>query len=177
MKKILSLVVSLSLIAAVCAGVLALVNEVSQKPMEEAKKNAAEKAVRAVLPQLVAKIENRDGLSVGYAADGSVAGYALEGSDGSGYGGTVKLMVGFMPDFKVVAYKKLEANETPGLGAKLVEPEFSGQFAGKDVSGAGLAVTKDGGSIVPITAATITSRAVCRAVNAARDALRARLAR
>jgi electron transport complex protein RnfG len=72
-------------------------------------------------------------------------------------------MVGFEADRKtVVCYKKLAAAETPGLGMKLTTPEFSGQFSGKD--GTSLSVKKDGGEIEAITAATITSRAVCRAI-------------
>jgi electron transport complex protein RnfG len=66
----------------------------------------------------------------------------------------------------VVCYKALQSSETPGLGTKLSTPEFSGQFCGKDVS-RGLSVKKDGGEIEAITSATITSRAVCKAVCAA----------
>ena len=60
----------------------------------------------------------------------------------------------------------LQASETPGLGMKLKTPEFAGQFAGKDATS--LKVKKDGGDIEAITAATITSRAVCRAIEDAR---------
>ena len=75
-------------------------------------------------------------------------------------------MVGFRADKKtVVAYKTLVATETPGLGMNLNTPEFSGQFAGKD--GSSLKVKKDGGGIEAITSATITSRAVCRAIGSA----------
>jgi electron transport complex protein RnfG len=72
-------------------------------------------------------------------------------------------MVGFQADKKtVVCYRTLSASETPGLGTKMNDPSFASQFAGR--SAAGLAVTKDGGEIEAITAATITSRAVCRAI-------------
>jgi len=62
----------------------------------------------------------------------------------------------------VVRYRTLVATETPGLGMKLNTPEFSGQFSGK--AGASLSVKQDGGDIEAITSATITSRAVCRAI-------------
>lgn len=45
---------------------------------------------------------------------------------------------------------------------KLNTPEFAGQFAGKD--GRNLKVKKSGGEIEAITSATITSKAVCRAI-------------
>jgi len=90
-------------------------------------------------------------------------GYAAKGTDSGGYGGDIVLMVGFRADKKtLISYKVLAAAETPGLGMKLSTPEFAGQFAGKD--GTALSVKKDGGEIEAITSATITSRAVCRAI-------------
>ena len=79
-------------------------------------------------------------------------------------------MVGFTPDVKIVSYKKLEAAETPGLGSNLTSPGFMKQFSGMDASSA-LAVKKDGGTVEAITSATITSRAVCSAINDARGRL------
>jgi electron transport complex protein RnfG len=60
-----------------------------------------------------------DGLFVGKDAAGKAAGYAVEGTSPAGYGGDIVLMVGFTPDYKIVSYRKLEAAETPGLGANL----------------------------------------------------------
>ncbi len=180
MKKMALQIASLSLIAAICACVLGVMYKITEKPVKEAAAKAEEAAVRAVLPQSADDVkpigETGDGRKVfaGRDAAGKIVGYALAGS-GSGYAGAVKLMVGFTPDFKVTAYKKLEANETPGLGAKLSTAEFADQFAGKDAAN-GLKVKKDGGEIVPITAATITSRAVCAAVEDAQKALAATLA-
>ena len=180
MKKMLLQIAALTAISAVCAALLAVACKMTEKPIADAAAKAEESAVRAVLPQAAAEVRRigstADGRKVfaGIAASGETAGYALAGSDPSGYGGPVKLMVGFTPDFKVVSYKKLEAAETPGLGAKLTSPKFADQFAGKDAA-AGLKVTKDGGAIMPITAATITSRAVCGAVNDACNALKAHL--
>ena len=90
-------------------------------------------------------------------------GYTAEGRSNEGYGGDIVLMVGFKKDKKtVISYKVLQATETPGLGMKLKTPEFADQFAGKD--GSSLKVKKDGGEIEAITSATITSRAVCKAI-------------
>ena len=72
-------------------------------------------------------------------------------------------MVGFERDKKtLVCYKTLAASETPGLGMKLNAPEFAGQFRGKDATT--LRLKKKGGDIEAITAATITSKAVLKAV-------------
>lgn len=174
MKKIFGLVVSLTVISGVCAAVLAYVNEVTKAPIAETAKADELAAVRAVMPQDAVSVEKLEGVTgafVGKTADGRVAGYAAKGRDAGGYGGDIVLMVGFGPDRKtVVCYRTLTATETPGLGMKLKTPEFAGQFAGRD--GSSLSVKKDGGEIEAITSATITSRAVCRAIAAATAALK-----
>ena len=147
MKKMLGLLVSLTLISGACAAVLAYVNSITKDPIAATAEKAREAAKAAVLC--------------------GEEGYAVEGRSGEGYGGDIVLMVGFKKDKKtVISYKVLQAAETPGLGMKLKTPEFAGQFAGKDATS--LKVKKDGGNIEAITAATITSRAVCRAIEDAR---------
>ena len=143
MKKILGLVVSLTIISGACAAVLAYVNSITKEPIAATAEKAKEAAKLAVLC--------------------GEEGYTAEGRSSEGYGGDIVLMVGFKKDKKtVISYKVLQATETPGLGMKLNTPEFAGQFAGKD--GSSLKVKKDGGEIEAITSATITSRAVCKAI-------------
>ena len=166
MKKMLLLVVSLTAISAVCAAVLAYVNEITKGPISEMEVKQEQAAVKAVLPQGTEKVEASDGFYVGTDASGKVVGYAARG-----YGGDIVLMVGFQADKKtVVCYKTLSASETPGLGMNMKSDEFSSQFSGKD--GSSLRVKKDGGDIEAITSATITSRAVCRAIADAQKKLR-----
>ena len=143
MKKIISLVASLTIIAGVCAAVLAYVDSITREPI---KATAAKNEAAA-----------REAVLLGEK------GFAEIGVSQSGYGGEIKLMGGFKEDGKtVISYKVLSAAETPGLGMKLTTPEFSSQFGGKD--GTALKVKKDGGEIEAITSATITSRAVCEAI-------------
>ena len=150
MKKMFSLLASLTLISGVCAAVLAYVNSITAAPIAATAEKAREAAKAAVL----------------CGEDG----YTAEGRSGEGYGGDIVLMVGFKKDKKtVISYKVLQASETPGLGMKLKTPEFAGQFAGKD--GSSLKVKKDGGEIEAITSATITSRAVCKAIADAQSKL------
>ncbi len=150
MKKMLGLLVSLTLISGVCAAVLAYVNSITKDPIAATAEKAREAAKAAVLC--------------------GEEGYAVEGRSGEGYGGDIVLMVGFKKDKKtVISYKVLQASETPGLGMKLKTPEFADQFSGKD--GSALKVKKDGGDIEAITSATITSRAVCKAIADAQSKL------
>ena len=150
MKKILGLVASLTIISGVCAAVLAYVDSITREPIKVTAEKNREAAKAAVLC--------------------GQEGYTAEGVCKDGYGGDIVLMVGFKKDKKtVISYKVLAASETPGLGMKLKTPEFAGQFAGKD--GTALKVKKDGGTIEAITSATITSRAVCKAIADARKKL------
>ena len=151
MKKILGLVLSLTIISGVCAAVLAYVDSITKEPIKATAEKNREAAKAAVLC--------------------GEEGYTAEGTCKDGYGGDITLMVGFKKDKKtVISYKVLAASETPGLGMKLKTPEFAGQFAGKD--GRALKVKKDGGEIEAITSATITSRAVCRAIADAQSKLK-----
>ena len=164
MKKIAGLLASLTLIAGICAAVLAYVNKVTKDAIGVVQAEKTQQAAKDVMPAGVVAVEGgaNGAPFVGKDAAGATLGDAVSGK-ASGYGGDVELMVGFRADKKtVVCYKTLKATETPGLGMKLKEPAFAGQFAGKD--GSALKVAKDGGTVEAITAATITSRAVCAAI-------------
>lgn len=170
MKKIVGLVVSLTAISAVCAGVLAYIDSITREPIKATAAANEQRAIKAVMPPEVVTVEAAGDAYAGKDDSGKVIGYAAKGVDAGGYGGDIVLMVGFRADKKtIIAYKVLAAAETPGLGMKLSTPEFSGQFGGKD--GTALSVKKDGGDIEAITSATITSRAVCGAIADARKKL------
>ena len=164
MKKILHLVVSLSLICGICAAVLAFVNARTKGAIETAKVEKSRAAVRAVLPSEAETLEELGAdVFAGRNAQGEIVGFAARGVGTGGYGGDIELMAGFRADgTTLVGYRTLAASETPGLGMKLNTPEFADQFVDKDART--LRVRKDGGEIEAITSATITSRAVCRAL-------------
>jgi electron transport complex protein RnfG len=76
-----------------------------------------------------------------------------------GFGGPIAIKVGFDINGVIWNTKVLSQAETPGLGAKCVEPSFYDQFKGFNPAEKTLAVKKDGGDVDAITASTITSRA------------------
>ncbi len=171
MKNILQLVLALTVISAICAAVLAFVNSKTKDRIASLTAEKTANAAKTVLPSDVMATDTRPDpsnsdlkVTVGYAdvAKTKVIGYAAPGMSPKGYGGEIRLMVGLTAERKVISYQTLAANETPGLGAKLGDAEFSKQFGGKD--GPSLKVKKDGGKIDAITGATITSRAVCEAI-------------
>ena len=78
-------------------------------------------------------------------------------------------MVGLLPDGTIYDTAVLTHKETPGLGDKMDKnkSKFSGQFKRKNPSTFSLKVKKDGGAVDAITAATISSRAFCDAIQRA----------
>lgn len=96
--------------------------------------------------------------------------YAVESK---GYSGPISLLAGFdIATAKITAIKVLSQRETPGLGAKAQESGFQERYKNKN-SAEALEVTKKApakeNQIEAITASTITTKAVTKAVNAARE--------
>ena len=87
-----------------------------------------------------------------------------------GFGGELKVLVGFDAEGKIIDYSLLSHAETPGLGSKAADwfkKGNRGDITGMNPGEAALTVSKDGGKVDAITASTITSRAFLSAVNAA----------
>lgn len=97
-------------------------------------------------------------------ADDTKIGYAFLGV-GVGYGGNIDIVVGMENKTTVKGIAVIAHAETPGLGDKILAPDFTDKFVGLDISEVKL--TRDGGKIDAITGATISSQAV---VDGARNA-------
>lgn len=102
---------------------------------------------------------------------GSPVGTAVRATSPKGFSGDVTLMTGFLPGGVVHQVAVLAQKETPGLGTKMTDPAWLKQFSGQNPGAAPLKVKKDGGTVDAITASTISSRAVCDAINRAAAAL------
>ena len=106
------------------------------------------------------------------AVDGdTVLGYVIAATSKNGYGGKIQIAVGINNDGEITGFSVISHNETAGLGAKSKDdPEFAAQFKGKTASES-IEVIKGGGAtgnqIDAISGATITSKAVTEATNAA----------
>lgn len=92
-----------------------------------------------------------------------IIGYVAVASS-KGYGDNIQIMIGVNLNLEITGIEILSQSETAGLGANCENTSWLAQFVGKSGT---LAVSKDGGDIDAITAATITSRAVTSAVNKA----------
>jgi len=158
-----NMVICLGIITLVCGSLLAGAYVLTKEPIEAAaaaKKNAA---IAAVLPEFTSIKETSDGNIVAYKSDTVVVGYVINSSS-VGFGGPIRMMVGFRSDGSIYGVSVLEHSETPGLGAKCTEEGFISQFKGFRPSAMKLSVKKDGGDVDAITASTITSRAFCAAL-------------
>lgn len=145
-------------------------------PIAEVQRKKQEQAIKQVMPgftqlkkESAMPANGPDSLTIfnGYENDQDI-GAAVNTYTYKGYSGLVKLMVGFKPDGTITNIAVLEQKETPGLGTKMTGT-FKDQFQGKNPADFKLKVKKDGGDVDAITAATISSRAFCDAVQRAYD--------
>ena len=184
-STLFNMVTVLFCITLVASAGVGAVNMITAEPIAASKQKAVEDAILAVLPafeQSTAEEMTIDEMpiTVHKAVNGNdLVGYAVETMTDKGFSGVFRLMVGFDASGKVHNINVLEHNETPGLGSKMTEPEnpLLMSFKGKNPSEMKqpLAVTKDGGDVQALTAATISSRAyvdaVARAYNAVQELL------
>lgn len=177
LKNMTAVLFGITLAASAGVGV---VNTITEEPIAKAKEAATIAALNEVLPafdETTAEPLTIDELPITvYTAtkEGEVTGYAVETMTKKGFGGNVRLMVGFTPAGEVINVNVLEQSETPGLGTKMADEgnplitSIQGQqLADKRLVDGKLAVTKDGGDVDALTAATISSRAYVDAVNRA----------
>lgn len=192
MKKLESsltnMVLVLTLVAVIMGGVLAYVNYLTEGPINEQKEKALADGIKTVMCVQDLKVVSTDEVRQNDAkgkemvftiyqiqdAQGQQLGAAVESTTG-GFGGDLKILVGFDPEGNILGYTLLEHAETPGLGAKAdkwFQKGQKGDIIGKNPAEP-LVVSKDGGQVDAITASTITSRAFLLAVNNAYKAYQA----
>lgn len=184
MNKIVKNTLILTMITLVAGLGLGLVYEVTKAPIAQAQETAKKEAWQMVFPE--ADINDFEQIELDEKAAGKALadmgvngtideactvgdmGYVVTATDKDGFGGSITVTVGITSDGTVNGVSILSINETAGLGMKAAEPAFYGQYEGKQTEK--FVVSKDGGEGEPIDAlsgATITSRSVTGAVNAA----------
>lgn len=145
-----NMVLSLVIISVVAAGALAGIYLLTLEAIN------AQKAAKQDAARLAVLAGHEDGVAVETAVDG--------------FGGTFRVMVGFDQEGNILGYEILEHQETPGLGSHMVEWFKNADKPGQNIIGrkaGNLTVSKDGGDVDAITAATISSRAFLKAINQA----------
>ncbi len=125
-------------------------------------------------PELLEQLKAADpGLAdaggIYYAKQGeTVIGLALEGT-GQGYAGPITAIVGYGDGGNILSAVFVDLpDETVGLGTKITEAPFTGQFVGKSASRLSVTNAAPGANeIQAVTGATRSSRGAVAAVNAA----------
>lgn len=167
-NSVFRMIFTLVAIAVVVSAALAFVNAQTAPVIEQNNEQKLQDSLRGVLAgDSFEVIKETESYTVYEAKKaGAKIGYCVVNAE-KGYGGDVKVMTGVDLNGAVTAVDILEQSETPGLGANSVKDEFKGQYAGKSGE---IGVVKNNPSdteIQAISGATITSRAVTKAVNAA----------
>lgn len=176
-SNFINMFVTLFAVSIIASISLAAVYNVTKEPIAKSKALKKEKAIANVLPEFD-KIETfkvmppngKDSVEFNLALKGSdTVGVAIETYTDNAFGGRIKAIVGIKNDGSIHDVVHLEHTETPGLGDKIDKSKstWSDQFKGKNADAFPLVVKKDGGQVDAITAATITSRAYCDAINRA----------
>lgn len=180
----INMVLVLFIVTLVASAALGGLYELTKEPIAAAKLAKKLNAIKEVVPNFnnnpsdeVYKIgvNAKDTLEF-YPAkkDGKLVGTAVKTFTTNGFSGYVWLMVGFKPDGSINNYSVLEHKETPGLGSKMAawfkpsDPaKVKASIINKNPGKLNFTVSKDGGDIDAITAATISSRAFLDAVQTA----------
>ena len=185
----------LMLITVIAGLLLGVVYTVTYEPIQAAQNATTIAAYKQVFPDAADFQENPDGVALieanaaplaeqGFGnvlndkvvnavdANGQVVGHIINASSKDGYGGLVSISVGIQADNQTVnGIAFLSISESAGLGMNARDTDWYKQFNGK--KGEKFEVTKagdgelDNNKINAISGATITSRAVTNAVNAA----------
>lgn len=189
MKKLESSITNMVLVlvgvALITGGILAYVNHITEAPIKlQAEKTLAD-GIKAVMGGVQLSVAENDTIKQTIKGKEAVfvihktvdsnkqdLGVAVESTTG-GFGGDLKVLVGFDKDGNILGYTILQHAETPGLGAKAdkwFQKDGKGSIIGKNPNKDNLTVKKDGGNIDAITASTISSRAFLLAVTQAYNA-------
>lgn len=170
-------------VAVITGALLAFMNHITEEPIRIQADKVLSDGIKDVMCNNNVVVESSDSIVIDnnkrqelfvvygiLGNNGDNIGVAIESSV-MGFGGELKVLIGFDEKAKILGYTILQSSETPGLGTK-ADKWFAeggkGNIIGHDMSdGKPLSVKKDGGTVDAITASTITTKAFLKAVNQA----------
>jgi len=178
---------ALAAVAAVATLLLGVTDLVTRQPIVEARQQAMHEALTEVLPAhsndaladavAVAGGDNKGEPVTIYPArdaSGRIVGLAWDTVAPDGYSGSIHILMGVKPDGGIYAIRVTDHRETPGLGDGIVKNHaWLDAFSGSTLDNRHWAVKKDGGDFDQFTGATITPRAVVKAVKRGLEFFRA----
>lgn len=169
MKEMLRYAAILALIAAISGGSISAVVDITSKVVDARKAEELKAALGTLLPGADSFTPiDADGVIYYQGFSGAAAaGYVITGK-GSGYGGTLEVLVGFDANNQITNVQIGSNGETPGIGTKVTQSaDFVAQFVGKS--------SKDpfsvGQDVQGVSGASMSSDGVTQAVKNAADFL------
>lgn len=150
----------LGIISFVAAVLLSLTYILTKPIIAQQELNSERESISAFLPNIdkIEKIENEGKVYYKCYSQGRLIGYGLV-IFAPGYSSEIKVMIAVDKQKIIKGIKVLEQQETPGLGSKIAEDEFTEQFKNKKAEELIL-----GENIDAISGATISSKAVIETV-------------
>ncbi len=155
---------TLLVITALIAGMLAAVNMITKDKIGENQLSEQNAAIESVYgggdistEEVSGEFPENIGKVLAVTQNGESAGYCFEVNT-AGYGGNIKMMVGINADGTVRGIGIVEMSETAGLGSRISDGEYLSQYGGKS----GTLTVSD---IDVITGSTVSSKAVMNGVN------------
>ncbi|MDX8389340.1 MAG: RnfABCDGE type electron transport complex subunit G [Mariprofundaceae bacterium] len=178
MRDEVRMILSLTLVALTATLLLAFIDQLTREPIAAAERETLLRALNQVLPehgndpmQDQMRLQEADHSYQVYPArdrQGHTLAVAWETTATDGYNGKIKILLGVLADGSLYAIRIISHKETPGLGdAITTDQQWLDSFIGRTLAKTHWAVRKDGGDFDQFTGATITPRAVIKAVNKA----------
>lgn len=157
-------ILALTVVVFISVAVLSGMDSFTRDTIQYQKELKIQRMLNQLFPEMSAYDFDESTEIYTISSDGSKVGYAFLGV-GVGYGGNIDIVIGLENKTTLRGIAVISHAETPGLGDKILLPNFTDRFVGLDTGEINL--TRDGGKVDAITGATISSRAVVDAVRAA----------
>jgi len=160
MKQLVRYGSILGLICVIAGTLLAIVNSLTAPKILAQAQEQEQRVLSEIIPQALRfePVKSDAGEILYYDTyDGNNknSGIVFKASK-KGYASVIETMVGMSRDGKILSIRVLSQNETPGLGSRVAEDAFTGQFSNKKLA--------DLSNVEAITGATISSTAVIDSV-------------
>jgi len=170
------MVMALLMVAVLSTIFLGVTNMLTRAPIAEAERQALMDALMQVLPKhdndpiqdtrqlTLPKHKQATTFYISRNQNKSINAIAWETIAPDGYNGSIRILMAVRPDGSLNAVRITHHQETPGLGDGIMNLNWLDAFVGQSLTNAHWAVRKDGGDFDQFTGATITPRAVVKAI-------------
>lgn len=152
-------ILAVTVVVFIAVAVLGGLDSVTRDMIEYQKELKVQRMLNKIFPDMTSYTSEGDIYII--SADGTEIGFAFL-AVGKGYGGDIDILVGLEDKTTLKGIAVIAHAETPGLGDKILTPDFTDRFVGVDI--ADVAVPDEGGKVDAITGSTISTKAVIDAV-------------